>query len=98
MSSDTDPSELSPDPEETPLESPFSLKWVSFKLNRIEAAVQNVATNQIAVLTRMDRFARALENIAQRVTALEVSRQRAPLLLSSLALAVALWVAFQVHR
>lgn len=97
MIHDTDPSELSLS-ETTPLESPHSLRKVMAKLTAIEIGISDVASNQLAVLSRIDRFAAALEQLTRRVTSLEVSQRYAPLALSTLALVVSLWAAFQVRR
>lgn len=94
----TDPSELAPESERTPLESPYSLKQVMLALGKIEIHAAAAANNSLHTASRVDRLAEAFESLVQRVTALEITQRRAPLILSSLAFALALWAMFQVHR
>jgi len=79
--------------ERTPLDSPLSLHAVDRKLDQVLAAVRDVATNQLSVLTEV-------RSLATRVTALERSRQLLPLAIAGAALGIsfvtALWVAFRL--
>jgi hypothetical protein len=97
---DTDPitggHEVIDDPEKTPAESPHSLKRLSEKMDQTLAAARDAANNSLTMMGRLDEFARELKVLAQRVTALEVSRQWAPLLIASIALAMCIWLTFRV--
>jgi hypothetical protein len=102
---DTDISELSPsgeyevhDSEKTPLESPYSLKAISEKLDKVFAAAGSAASEAIATRGEVKTLTEALQALARRVTALEVSGRWAPLLISSLAIGGVLWLAFELQR
>jgi hypothetical protein len=103
--------DVSFDAEKTPTESPYSLKRLSEKMDDALAAskkaaaaasgakqaARDAADNSVEVMSRLDTFARELKALAQRVTALEISRQWAPLLLATVAIAGMIWLAFRVH-
>lgn len=106
-----EPPHVSFDAEKTPTESPYSLKRLSEKMDEslaaskkaaeratgAETAARDAADNSIEVMSRLDTFARELKALAQRVTTLEISRQWAPILLATVALAGMVWLAFRVH-
>lgn len=99
------------DAEKTPAESPWTLKRLSGKMDRALAAAEkaaassedarlaarDAANNSVEMMSRLDEFARELKALARRVTSLEVSRQWAPLVVASVALALAIWLAFKVQ-
>lgn len=103
--------EVTDDADKTPAESPYTLKRLSEKMDQALAAAEKAATssadarvaardaadNSVEMMSRLNEFARQLKALAQRVTSLEVSRQWAPLLFASLAIALTIWLAFKVH-
>lgn len=101
---DTDVSDLMGEPDlhdsenNTPLESPYSLKAVSKKLDEVLSASKAAANESIATRAEVKTLADALQALARRVTALEVSGRWAPLIISSIAIVGMLWLAFQLQR
>lgn len=99
------------DAEKTPAESPYTLKRLSEKMDQALEAAQKAATssaaagvaardaanNSVTMMSRLDEFARELKALAQRVTALEISRQWAPLLIASIAVAFSFWLTFRMQ-
>ncbi len=101
---DTDPSDLTSgahevhESDKTPLEAPYSLKAVSQKLDEVLAASRAAANESIATRGEVKTLTDALQALARRVTALEVSGRWAPLIISSVAIAGMIWMAFQLQR
>lgn len=96
---------VSDDAEKTPLESIYSLKSVSKKLDEVlvvsrgaESASRDAANESIATRSEVGKLAEALQALTKRVTALEVSGRWAPLTLSTIALGGVLWLAFQMQQ
>lgn len=96
---------VSEDAEKTPLESIYSLKSVSKKLDEVlvvsrgaESASRDAANESIATRSEVGKLAEALQALTKRVTALEVSGRWAPLTLSTIALGAVLWLAFQMQQ
>lgn len=94
---DTYVSELVPEDERTPLESPYSLKEVMRKLDTIGKAIGSVADDQSASRVMLESLTREVSHLSSRVTALELSSRWVPLVLSSLAVAISIWSALRVH-
>ncbi len=99
---DTDPSELAPEAADTatatPLESLYSLKAVSEKLDKVLAAAVASTNESIATRVEVRALAETLQSLAKRVTALEVSGRWAPLIISSISIVGVLWMAFALQR
>jgi hypothetical protein len=101
---DTDPTDLTsgdhevPESAKTPLESPYSLKAVSHKLDEVLVSARSAANESIATRGELRTLTEALQALARRVTALEVSGRWAPLIISSIAIIGMLWMAFQMQR
>jgi hypothetical protein len=96
---------VSEDAEKTPLESIYSLKSVSKKLDDVldtaraaADAARDSANASIATRSEVSKLAEALTALTKRVTALEVSGRWAPLTLSTIALGAVLWLAFQMQQ
>jgi len=87
-----------PESEKTPLESPYSLKKVSEKLDAVLEASLAAANESIATRDVVRTLTEALQALARRVTALEVSGRWAPLIISSVAIVGMIWMAFQLQR
>jgi hypothetical protein len=77
--------------EKTPLESPYSLKQVMLKLGSIEVHAASAANNSMRTAARVDKLVDALELLARRVTALEITRGWGPYVLGAIALAIGIW-------
>lgn len=88
---------LEVDPEKTPIDSLYSLKGVSEKLDKVLEVARDAANQTVATRSEVRVFAEALQALTKRVTALEVSGKWAPLTLSAVALLAVLWLAFQVQ-
>ncbi len=86
------------DSEKTPLESPYSLKAISQKLDEVHASARSAANESIATRGEVKTLAEAQQALARRVTALEVSGRWAPLLISTIAIAGMIWSAFEIQR
>jgi len=89
---------VSEDADKTPLESIYSLKSVSKKLDEVLTVTRNAHDASLATQSVIGKLAEAMQALTKRVTALEVSGRWAPLTLSTLALCGVLWMAFQVQQ
>lgn len=77
--------------EKTPLESPYSLKNVSKKLDDILEVVTLNANETVSLRGEVRSFRTELQQLTKRVISLEVTQRWAPLLLGAVALVVSLW-------
>lgn len=86
--------------ERTPVDTPLSLREshraLMTKLGHIEIHAAAAANNSLRTAARVDKLADALEAVARRVTALEITRGWGPYLLGAIALGMGIWNA--VHR
>lgn len=88
---------LENDADKTPIDSLYSLKGVSEKLDLVLVVARDAANQTVATRSEVRVFAEALQALTKRVTALEVSGKWAPLTLSAVALVAVFWLAFQVQ-
>ena len=92
MATDPAPPMAEIDSERTPLESPYSLKSVSKKLDDIFEAVQHIADETVELRGDVRGFRKELKEISRRLTTLEATQRWAPLVMAALALVVSLWL------
>jgi hypothetical protein len=94
---DTDPSELHPDSERTPIEGPGQWLPVFRRFDKLDRAVAHVADDQSASRVLLEGLTREVRHLGSRVTALELSSRWLPMLFSALAVAISIWSALRIR-